>query len=128
LHLLPEDQNLCTVVIPRGKHSYLRLSKGIAIAHVIFLSKISQLMVGFDFVKTYLDDVLVATKGSYSEYSQNLEQVLVKQYKANLRINDEKCTFATQEFEYLDYLVKKLEFAHFFLRLKQYYSLRRLRP
>jgi hypothetical protein len=43
--------------------------------------------------------------GSYQEHLLNLEQVLVKLDTANLCINIEKYTFATQEFEYLGYLV-----------------------
>jgi Reverse transcriptase (RNA-dependent DNA polymerase) len=78
---------------------------GVAISSDIFQSKISQLMVGLDFVRAYLDDVLVATKGSYQEHILNLEQVFQKLDTANLRINIEKCTFATLEFEYLGYLV-----------------------
>jgi hypothetical protein len=105
IRLTPQAQKLCTIVFPWGKYSYLRLPMGVANSPDIFQSKISQLMVGLDFVRAYLDDVLVATKGSYQEHLLNLEQVLVKLDTANLRINIEKCTFATQEFEYLGYLV-----------------------
>jgi RNase H-like domain found in reverse transcriptase/Reverse transcriptase (RNA-dependent DNA polymerase) len=62
-------------------------------------------MVGLDFVRAYLDDVLVATKGSYQDHLQNLEQLFQKLDTARLCINIEKSAFATQEFEYLGYLV-----------------------
>jgi Reverse transcriptase (RNA-dependent DNA polymerase) len=78
---------------------------GVANSPDIFQSKISQLMVGLEFVIAYLDDMLIETKGSYTEHLQRLEQVLVKLDKASLRINIEKCTFDSQEFEYLGYLV-----------------------
>jgi Reverse transcriptase (RNA-dependent DNA polymerase) len=105
IRLSPQAQKLCTIVFPWGKYSYLRLPIGVANSPDIFQSKISQLMVRLVFVRAYLDDVLIATKGSYTEHLQHLEQVLVKLDKANLRINIDKCTFATQEFEYLGYLV-----------------------
>jgi Reverse transcriptase (RNA-dependent DNA polymerase) len=78
---------------------------GVANSPDIFQSKIPQLMVGLDFVRAYLDDVLVTTSGSYQEHLLNLEQVIQKLDTANLHINIEKCTFATQVFEYLGYLV-----------------------
>jgi Reverse transcriptase (RNA-dependent DNA polymerase) len=106
IRLTPQAQKLCTIVFLWGKYSYLRLPMGVADSPDIFQSKISQLMVGLDFVRAYLDDVLAATKGSYQEHLLNLgEQVLVKLDAANLCIHIEKCTFATQEFEYLGYLV-----------------------
>jgi len=68
IRLTPQAQKLCTIVFPWGKYSYLRLPMGVANSPDIFQSKISQLMVGLDFVRAYLDDVLVATKGSYQEH------------------------------------------------------------
>jgi hypothetical protein len=68
---------------------------GVANSPDIFQGKISQLMVGLDFVRAYLDDVLVATKRSYNEHLLNLEFFLEKLDTANLCINIEKCTFAT---------------------------------
>jgi CCR4-NOT transcriptional regulation complex NOT5 subunit len=105
IRLTPQAQKLCTIVFPWGKYSYLRLPMGVSNSPDIFQSKISQLMVGLDFVRAYLDDVLVATKDSFTDHLKHLEQVLERLDKANLRINIEKCAFATQEFEYLGYLV-----------------------
>jgi Reverse transcriptase (RNA-dependent DNA polymerase) len=105
IQLTPQAQKLCTIVFPWGKYSYLQLPMGVANSPDIFQSKISQLMVGLDFVGAYLDDVIEATKGSYQEYLLNLEQVFQKLDTANLCINIDKCTFATHKFEYLGYLV-----------------------
>jgi hypothetical protein len=51
---------------------------GVANSPDIIQSKISQLSVGFDFLRAYIDDVLVATKCSYKEHLLNLEQVFEK--------------------------------------------------
>jgi hypothetical protein len=83
----PQAQEHCTIVFLWGKYSYLRLLVGVASSPDIFQSKISQLMVGLDFVKAYLHDVLVAPKGSYKEHLFNLEQVFEKLDTANLCIN-----------------------------------------
>jgi Reverse transcriptase (RNA-dependent DNA polymerase) len=71
IRLTPQAQKLCTIVFPWGKYSYVRLSIGVANSPDIFQSKISQLMVALHFVRAYLDDVLVATKGSYQEHLLN---------------------------------------------------------
>jgi hypothetical protein len=55
----------------------------------IFRIKISQLIVGLDFVRAYLDDVLVATKFSFTDHLKQLEQVLEHLDKANLSTNIE---------------------------------------
>ena len=62
----------------------------VASSQHFFQSKISHLLVGLDFVGAYLDDVLVATKGSYNEHLQSLEQVLLKLDTANFCVNIEK--------------------------------------
>jgi hypothetical protein len=78
---------------------------GISNSPDIFHSKMPQLIVGFEFVRAYLDDILVATKDSFIDNIIHLEQLLERLDKASLCKNIEKCASATQEFEYLGYLV-----------------------
>jgi hypothetical protein len=62
IRLTPNAQKLCTIVFPWGKYSYLRLPMGIANSSDIFQSKINQLMNGLNYVRAYLDDILIVTK------------------------------------------------------------------
>jgi Reverse transcriptase (RNA-dependent DNA polymerase) len=103
LALTPEAQKLCTIVFPWGKYSYLRLPMGIANAPDIFQSKINQLMEGLDYVRAYLDDILIVTKNTFEDHLNKLETVLQRLHTADLKINIEKSTFATTSFEYLGY-------------------------
>jgi hypothetical protein len=50
-------QNMCTIVLPWGKYRYKRLPMGVANSPDIFQEKMSDLMTGLQFVRTYLDDV-----------------------------------------------------------------------
>jgi hypothetical protein len=68
---------------------------GVSNSPDIFQSKISQLMVGLDYVRAYFDDVLVATKYSFTDHLIHLEQVLEGLDKAILPINIEMYAFAT---------------------------------
>ena len=60
--LTPFSQRLCTIVLPWGKYSYQRLPMGLKNSPDIFQEKMLELMVDFDFVRTYIDDLLVITR------------------------------------------------------------------
>jgi hypothetical protein len=71
LRLTPKAQNLCTIVFPCGKYSYLRLPMGIANSPDNLQMKINQLMDGLDYVQAYLDDILMVTKNTYADKLNN---------------------------------------------------------
>ncbi len=56
-----DASNICTIIFPWGKYSYLRLPMGIAGSPDIFLAKTSELMVALEFVGMYIDDLLCIT-------------------------------------------------------------------
>ena len=87
IHLDPNSSKYCTLILPWGKYSYQRLPMGINGAPDIFQEKMSALMSGLEFVRTYIDDVLVLTKSSFQDHLEKLRQVLIKLRDAGL-----KCT------------------------------------
>ncbi|GKY94846.1 hypothetical protein MPSEU_000449600 [Mayamaea pseudoterrestris] len=103
IRLSPAASQLCTIVLPWGKYEYCRLPMGVAGSPDIFQEKMSILMEGLDFVRTYLDDLLTITKDSFEDHLSKVEQVLERLSKAGLRVNIAKSSFATQELEYLGY-------------------------
>ena len=56
------------VIMPWGKYKYLWLPMGISCAPDIFQEKMLTLMVGLDFARTYLDDLLCLTKGDLNDH------------------------------------------------------------
>jgi Reverse transcriptase (RNA-dependent DNA polymerase) len=66
---------------------------GIANAPDIFQSKINQLMEGLDYVRAYLDTILIVTKNTYDDHLNKLDTVLQRLHTANLKINIEKSTY-----------------------------------
>ena len=78
---------------------------GIAGSPDIFQEKMSALMDQLEYVRTYLDDLLVLTKGSYSDHLDKLQVVLKRLLRAGLRVNVEKSSFAKSEIEYLGYIL-----------------------
>ena len=68
IRLDPDAQKICTIILPWGKYSYMRLPMGVAGSPDIFQEKMSDLMRALEFVQSYLDDLLVITKGTFNDY------------------------------------------------------------
>ena len=58
------SKELCTIVLPWGKYEYQRLPMGLCNSPDIFQEKMSQLMMDLEFVRVYIDDLLIITSGS----------------------------------------------------------------
>jgi len=107
LRLDSDSQKLCTIVTPFGKYQYLRLPMGISCAPDMFQERMSDLMSGLEFVRTYLDDLLVITAGSFEDHLTRLELVLQRLADAGLRCNIEKSNFCANAIEYLGFWITR---------------------
>ena len=63
IELTPHAKRICTIVLPWGKYEYQRLPMGLCNSPDIFQEKMSYLMQGLEFVRTYIGDVLCITEG-----------------------------------------------------------------
>ena len=80
---------------------------GIAGSPDIFQAKMSELMMSLEFVRTYLDDLLIISSGSFEDHLNKIDLVLSRLSKAGLKVNAEKCTFCAHEIEYLGYILTR---------------------
>jgi Reverse transcriptase (RNA-dependent DNA polymerase) len=80
---------------------------GLCILPDIFQEKMSELMEGLDFVRTYIDDLLVITKESIDDHLEKLDLVLEQLGNAGLKVNGNKSFFARTELEYLGYWITR---------------------
>jgi len=94
IRLDPASKQLCTIVLPFGKHEYQAIPMGLCNSPDIFQEKMSELMDGLAFVRTYIDDLLCLTKGTFSDHLKKVELVLQRQQKAGLKVNVTKSFFA----------------------------------
>jgi hypothetical protein len=87
-----DDQNLCTIVLPWdiGKYKCKCLPMGIKIAPDVFQKVILILFQDMEFVKTYLDDLLILTKSSVKDHLLKLDVVLARLITAGMRVNISK--------------------------------------
>src|SRR4051794_4636371 len=67
----------------------------------------NKLMMGLEFARDYLDDLLLITKEDLDEHLNQLEQVLTRLSEAGLKINASKSSFCQTELEYLGYWVTR---------------------
>ena len=73
----------------------------------IFQEKMSNLMLELEYVRAYIDDLLVTTKGSFEDHLQKLERVLARLEEAGLKVNANKSFFAKEGLEYLGYWISR---------------------
>ena len=107
IRLDPDSSKICTIILPWGKYSYKRLPMGLSGSPDIFQEKMSDLMAALEYVRTYLDDLLVITKGNFKDHLDKLEEVLKRLVRANLKVNAPKSTFGQSEVEYLGYILSR---------------------
>ncbi len=107
IELSARTKQMCTIVFPFGKFEYQRLPMGLCNSPDIFQEKMSDLMRDLEFVRAYLDDLLVITKGSYEDHLQKLDEVLGRLKAAGLKVNCNKSFFARSELEYLGYWITR---------------------
>ena len=67
----------------------------------------SELFIGLDTVRVYIDDLLHVTKGSWTEHLSILEDMFTRLHKAGLKVNSSKYCFGAHKFDYLGYHVTR---------------------
>ena len=102
---LDEDSKKYTTVnTHKGLYRYNRLPLGVSSAPSIFQRTIETLLQGLPHVCVYLDDILV-TGTTEEEHLRNLDQVLTRLDKANVRLKQGKCQFLLPSVEYLGHRI-----------------------
>ena len=75
IELSPNSKRLCTIILPWGKYEYQKLPMGLSNSPDIFQEKISTLMAGLEFVRTYIDDLLVTAMSTWEDHLTCLDIV-----------------------------------------------------
>ena len=68
------------------------------------MSKLTQDM---EYVKTYLDDLLILTNKTFKDHLLKLELVLARLSTAGMRVNASKSKFFAEQIEYLGYWITR---------------------
>ena len=73
----------------------------------IFQEKMLELTTGLNFVRTYIDDLLCISSGSFDDHLERLDQLLHRIEEAGLKVNAKKSFFCQPELEYLSYWITR---------------------
>jgi hypothetical protein len=73
----------------------------------IFQAQIMDLTASLKFVRAYMDDLLIITRGILDEHLQKMDTVLTRLCDAGLKVNAAKSLFCALENEYLGYILTR---------------------
>ncbi len=107
IRLDPTAAEMCTIIFSLGKYLYQRLPMGFAGLADIFQVEMGNLMAALEYVRAYIDNLLVITKSSHEDHLGKLEQVFIQLHDARLKINAAKSFFCAQATEYLEYILTR---------------------
>jgi hypothetical protein len=107
IRLDPTASKMCNITFPWGKYSYKRIPMGFGGSADIFKAQIIDLMASLEFLRAYMDDLLIITRGILDDHLQKMETVLTRLRDAGLKVNAAKSSFCIQEIEYLSYILTR---------------------
>ena len=99
--------NLCTIIHPWVKYFYKRLPMGVMNSPDTLQQKTNYLFHGFEFIRAYIYDILILTKGERTDHIHKLESTLNKLKGKGLKCNTERSFFGKTEMEYLVFWVTR---------------------
>ncbi len=105
IRLNPRAVEMLTIIFPWGKYSYLRLPMGFAGSADIFQAEMMGLVEALEYVRAYIDDLLVITRGTLEDHLDKLREVLRRLRNVGLKVNAVKSSFCTHQIEYLGYIL-----------------------
>ena len=87
IELSADSKKMCTVVLPWGKYEYQKIPMGLYNSSDIFQEVMSNLFRHLEFIREYIDDLLVTSNGTFEDHLVKLETVLKRPRKAGLKVN-----------------------------------------
>jgi hypothetical protein len=78
IRLDPTAAKMCTIIFPWGKYLYQRLPMGFAGLADIFQAEMGNLMAALEYIRAYIDNLLVITKSSHDDHLANLKRYSFK--------------------------------------------------
>ena len=67
----------------------------------IYQAQMMDLMASLEYVRAYIDDLFIITRGTLDNHPLKIETVLTRLHNARFKVNATKSLFCTHEIEYL---------------------------
>ena len=107
IRLSKNASNLCTIILPWVKYRYKRLPMGVANSTDTLQNKMNDLFYVFEFICAYIDEILILTKGDWTDHLYKLELTLNKLNETGLKCNIQMSFFGKTKMEYLCFWVTR---------------------
>ena len=78
IELMPFSKRPCTIVMPWGKYEYQCLPMGLCNSPDIFQERMFELFLDLEFIRAYIDDLLVMSCSTFENHLECLEKVLLQ--------------------------------------------------
>ena len=78
IEISAKSKEICKIFTQWGKYEYQRLPMGLCNSTDIFQEKMSELFIGLDTVRVYIDDILHVPKGSWTEHISILKDMFTR--------------------------------------------------
>jgi len=98
-----KSKKLCGIILPWGRYAYRCMPQGLMPASDIFQSKMVEIFGVFDDIITYIDNIILFTKGTFQHHLHRLNAVLEVLRTNNLHIHVEGTSLASPRVDYLGY-------------------------
>ena len=95
--------DLSTFMLPFGLYRYRRLPMGLNVSPDLFQERLSKLFADLQYMKVYLDDLLIFSNGSYEDHLAKVDEALRRLKSKNLAVNALKSFWAVEEVDYLGF-------------------------
>ena len=105
-HQYPLDgpsQKLCTFNTPFGRYCYQVLAYGLSVAPEIFQRENTKIFGDIKGVKVLYDDIIITGK-TEKEHDRNLEEVMKRARKFNVKLNKNKFQFKLRQVKYMGHI------------------------
>jgi hypothetical protein len=97
IRLDPMAVEMCTIIFPFGKYSYLRPPMGMSGSADIFQADMMDLLETLEYVQANIDGLLCITKRALEDHLDKLEEVLRRLRNVGLTVSTAKSFFCTHE-------------------------------
>ena len=77
IELMPFSKRLCTIIMPWGKYEYKHLPMGLCNSPDILYECMFELFSNLEYVRVYINDLLVTSCSQFKNYLKHLEKVLL---------------------------------------------------
>ena len=105
MRLINQAINLYTIILPWVKYQLKSLPMGICNSPEIFQEKMNEIFRGFEFIRTYINDLLIITKDDWSNHLNKLERDLQNHKYNDIKYNIKNSFFGQTQMEYLGFWV-----------------------